>query len=477
MPDNRELINEYIANLKYDPKTVMVFNGTKIQNIDPTPKDSFDDSNNYIIVTREKRSYEADFDIAVPSSYNDVTYPGALIVASNDLLDGKPQELAAEKSEINILVNLPGTNDISFTVVPTYANVQKGINEVLSRWFEKQGGKWTLPANFQYNSSLVYDERELSLKFGCDISYLQQKLGIDFSSTTAGKKSIYIVRFKQIFYDASAERPKKPADIFSEATTLKDLERAGVSDKHPPLFVKNVQYGRQIYLKFESNLSSTDLEATVKGSFTKDGAKVDVNASTAYKEKLSKIDISIIALGGSTAAFKGLKLNNIDDVEKINNIIWENTTLSQTNPAAPLNYLTVYLKDGASASVHGKTEYTAEKTESYTNGALQLDHNGAYVAQFFVSWDEISFPNGSKSIKHVNWSGNGHDLTAHWATTIPFKGNVRNINIKARGCTGLAWEWWRTSGDEIGLPLVPLRKVAIGGTTLHQTFEDKVIKQ
>jgi thiol-activated cytolysin len=299
---------------------------------------------------------------------------------------------------------------------------------------------------------------------------LQQKLGIDFSMSKTGKKSIYIIRFKQIFYNASAERPAKPADIFAKDTTWEDIVQAGVSDKNPPLIVKNVQYGRQIFLKFESDLSSTELEATVKGSFTKDGAKVDVNASAEYKEKLSRIEVSIVALGGSAAAFKGLNLNSIEDVRKINSIIWDNTDFSRANTAAPLNYFTVFLKDGASAGVHGKTEYIAEKTECFTGGELRLEHYGWYVAQFTVSWDEISYANGAKTIKRKNWEQNDKDLTAPFQTTIPFKGNVRNIYIKAKGCTGLAWEWWRTSGEKVNLPLVPNRTVTIGGTTLNQTF-------
>jgi len=469
MGGNRDLINDKLADLKYNPKTVMIFNGTSISNIEVPVADHFDEST-YVVVTREKCSYEANFDIAVPSSYEDVTYPGALLVASNDLLDGKPQELASEKASINITVNLAGSTDLSFNTVPTFANIQEGINGVLLKWFDSHGGEWSLPANFQYNSSLVYDENELALKFGCDISYLKQKLGINFSSTQVDKKSIYIVRFKQIFYTVSAERPAKPANIFSESTTWDELVHAGISEEHPPLFVKNVQYGRQIFLKFESSLSTTDLESTIKGSCSKDGLQIDANASVEYKKKLSQIDISIFVHGGAEDVYNGLKLTSIEDVQKINSIIWDNTLLKRNNSAAPLNYYTVFLKDGVPAGVFGRTEYVAEKTERYSKGEIQLNHNGWYVAQFTVTWDEISYVHGSKVYTQKGWDGNNKDLTAPFSTSIPLSGNTRKINIKAKGCTGLFWEWWRTSGDKHDLPLVPLRTVSIGGTTLNQTF-------
>ena len=469
MGNNRETINERMFTLNYEPKTVMTFNGTKIAYIDLPTEDRFEGST-YLVITREKCSYDGDFDIAVPSAYDDITYPGALLVASNDLLDGKPQELVSEKAPIRITVNLPGSKDISFTTEPTYANVQAGINDTLEKWFDSHGGEWTLPANFQYRNSLIYDENELALKFGCDVTYLKQKLGVDFSRKHMERKSVYLVQFKQIFYTVSAERPAKPADVFSESTTWEGLNRAGVSDAHPPLFVKNVHYGRQIFLKFESTLTTTELETIVKANVSANGVETESHGSAEYKSKLNQINVSLVALGGSEEVYKDLSLNSVEDAQKINKIIFENAKLSRTNPAAPLNYYTVYLKDGVSARVQGKTEYVAEKTESFTGGEIKLEHTGGYVARFTVSWDEIGYDNGAKITRRVTWNGSGKDRTAPFSTSIPLRGNARRINIKAEGCTGLAWEWWRTSGDKLDLPLVPERKVSIGGTTLHQTF-------
>lgn len=57
--------------------------------------------------------------------------------------------------------------------------------------------------------------------------------------------------------------------------------------------------------------------------------------------------------------------------------------------------------------------------------------------------------------------------TAKFNTEIYLKGNSRNINVKIRECTGLAWEWWRTIIDDKNIPLVKERTYSIGGTTLH----------
>ena len=466
---NRDTINKKIAALDYNPKTVMVFNGTQITNIDKPAEDKFEDST-YIVVTREKCSYEGNFDIAVPTAFDDITYPGALLLADNDLLDGRPQQLAADRTPLEISMTLPGSDAFSFQVVPTYKNLLAGINGRLKEFFGSRGEKkWEFPANFQYSSSLVFDEKELALKFGCDVTYLKQKLGVDFSSKSSDKHSTYIVRFKQVFYTVSAERPPKPADVFAETTTWDDLQRAGVSREHPPLFVKNVQYGRQIFLKFESSLSATELESTVKGVCSHGGLQIDAHLDASYRAKLDQIEVNVVVLGGSTSAFKKMRLGSLDDVKTINNIIWANTEVSPSNPAAPLNYYTVFLKDGAPGLISGKTEYIAEKTEIMHSGRIHLNHGGAYVASFHVYWDEIGYVNGVKTTKRVGWGGNGANVSAPYTTEIPLRGNARNIEIKAEG----AWfiKSWTTSGHRIGLPLVPLRSVSIGGSTLRQWFK------
>lgn len=112
---------------------------------------------------------------------------------------------------------------------------------------------------------------------------------------------------------------------------------------------------------------------------------------------------------------------------------------------------------------------------AYRNGDLLLDHSGAYVAQYYITWDELSYDyQGKEVLTPKAWNRNGQDLTAHFTTSIPLKGNVRNLSVKIRECTGLAWEWWRTVYEKTDLPLVRKRTISIWGTTLYPQVEDKV---
>ena len=59
-----------------------------------------------------------------------------------------------------------------------------------------------------------------------------------------------------------------------------------------------------------------------------------------------------------------------------------------------------------------------------------MDHSRAYVAQYYVSWQELSYDSQGKEVLTArSWERNGQDLTARFRASIPLKGNVRNLSI------------------------------------------------
>ena len=127
-----------------------------------------------------------------------------------------------------------------------------------------------------------------------------------------------------------------------------------------------------------------------------------------------------------------------------------------------------FLKDNSVAAIHNKTDYIETTAKEYTSGRINIDHRGAYVAQFNINWDEVSYDEvGNEVISHKNWQGNWKDRTARFSSTIYLPANARNIRIYARECTGLAWEWWRTVIDEYNVPLSKNIDIYLGGTTLY----------
>lgn len=59
------------------------------------------------------------------------------------------------------------------------------------------------------------------------------------------------------------------------------------------------------------------------------------------------------------------------------------------------------------------SDYVETSVTSYNSSSLTLDHSGAYVAKYFVTWDEVKYENGKEIVEQKQWDGNGKARTAH----------------------------------------------------------------
>ena len=230
-----------------------------------------------------------------------------------------------------------------------------------------------------------------------------------------------VAAYKQIFYTVSAELPNNPSDLFDDSVPFEELTRKGVSNDAPPVMVSNVAYGRTIYVKLETNSKSKDVQAAFK-ALLKD-VNTNVETSGQYKDIFEESSFTAVVLGGDSQKHNQVVSKDFNDIRKI---IQDNAEFSLKNPAYPISYTSVFLKDNSIAAVHNNTDYIETTATEYSKGKIILDHYGAYVAQFEVAWDEVSFDeNGQEVLSHKTWDGNWKDKTAHFSTVIPLPPNSK----------------------------------------------------
>ncbi|HDR6270649.1 TPA: anthrolysin O/cereolysin O family cholesterol-dependent cytolysin [Bacillus cereus] len=461
---NASGIDTGIANLKYNNQEVLAVNGDKVESF--VPKESINSNGKFVVVEREKKSLTTSpVDISIIDSVVNRTYPGAVQLANKAFADNQPSLLVAKRKPLNISIDLPGMRKENTITVqnPTYGNVAGAVDDLVSIWNEKYSTTHTLPARMQYTESMVYSKSQIASALNVNAKYLDNSLNIDFNAVANGEKKVMVAAYKQIFYTVSAELPNNPSDLFDNSVTFDELTRKGVSNSAPPVMVSNVAYGRTIYVKLETTSKSKDVQAAFKALLKNNS----VETSGQYKDIFEESTFTAVVLGGDAKEHNKVVTK---DFNEIRNIIKDNAELSLKNPAYPISYTSTFLKDNATAAVHNNTDYIETTTTEYSSAKMTLDHYGAYVAQFDVSWDEFTFDQkGNEVLTHKTWDGSGKDKTAHYSTVIPLPPNSKNIKIVARECTGLAWEWWRTIINEQNVPLTNEIKVSIGGTTLYPT--------
>ena len=460
-------LNKYLFGLNYDKTNILTRRGEAIENY--TNTSTKQQGNEFVVVEKVKKNLSnGSADVAING--NGDIFLGALFKANQALLENKPQQISLDRSKGRISVDLPGMvgGDSYVDANPTASGMQEGVNTLLNRWHEKYAAKNPAPARMQYESTSAYSMNQLKAKFGSDFEKVGVNLKIDFEAVNKGEKQVEVVDFKQIYYTANFDAPKNPSDVFAPGVTVDQLKARGIDDKTPPVYVSSVSYGRQMYVKFETTSKSTELKAAINAVIK----GVPIKPESEWARVLKNTTVTVSIVGGNADGAARVVTGTVEDLKKL---IQEGATFSTQNPAVPISYKTAFLKDNQVATIQSNTDYIETKVTSYKNGYLNLHHKGAYIARYYVYWDEVTYDkDGVESIRSRQWEHNGQNRTAGFQTEIQFRGNVRNIRVKIQEKTGLVWEPWRTVYNRTDLPLVQKRTIVNSGTTLRPKYDEKV---
>ena len=460
-------LNKYLFGLNYDKTNILTRRGEAIENY--TNTSTKQQGNEFVVVEKVKKNLSSGHaDVAING--NGDIFLGALFKANQDLLENKPQQISLDRSKGRISVDLPGMvgGDSYVDATPTVSGMQEGVNTLLNRWHEKYAGKNPAPARMQYESTSAYSMNQLKAKFGSDFEKVGVNLKIDFEAVNKGEKQIEVVDFKQVYYTANFDAPKNPSDVFASGVTVDQLKARGIDENTPPVYVSSVSYGRQMYVKFETTSKSTELKAAINAVIK----GVPIKAESEWARVLKNTTVTVSIVGGNADGAARVVTGTVEDLKKL---IQEGATFSTQNPAVPISYKTAFLKDNQVATIQSNTDYIETKVTSYKNGYLNLHHKGAYVARYYVYWDEVTYDkDGVESIRSRQWEDNGKNRTAGFQTELQFRGNVRNIRVKIQEKTGLVWEPWRTVYNRTDLPLVQKRTIINSGTTIRPKYDEKV---
>ncbi len=460
-------LNNYLFGLNYDKLNILTRKGEALENY--TNTSTKQQGNEFVVVEKVKKNLSTgSADVAING--NGDIFLGALFKANQDLLENKPQQISLDRSKGRISVDLPGMvgGDSFVDANPTVSGMQEGVNTLLNRWHEKYAAKNPAPARMQYESTSAYSMNQLKAKFGSDFEKVGVNLKIDFEAVNKGEKQVEVVDFKQIYYTANFDAPKNPSDVFAPGVTVDQLKARGIDEKTPPVYVSSVSYGRQMYVKFETTSKSTELKAAINAVIK----GVPIKPESEWARVLKNTTVTVSIVGGNADGAARVVTGTVEDLKKL---IQEGATFSTQNPAVPISYKTAFLKDNQVATIQSNTDYIETKVTSYKNGYLNLQHKGAYIARYYVYWDEVTYDkDGIESIRSRQWEDNGKNRTAGFQTELQFKGNVRNIRVKIQEKTGLVWEPWRTVYNRTDLPLVQKRTIINSGTTLRPKYDEKV---
>ena len=470
----KDVLNKYIYGLNYDTENILTHNGEKITTKFPTTGKN--KNNEFVVIEKIKKNLmHKDADVSVMTSSGNRIFPGALLKADKGLLENNPAVISLDRAPIKISIDLPGMiNNSNGEIVsnPTNSNVKGAINNLVEKWHSDYSSKYpNVAAKISYTETMAKSMNQLKAQFGLGFEKMGVPLNIDFDALASGEKQVCVVHFKQVYYNVSIDAPSAPADFFAQTVTVDGLKNAGINATTPPVYVSDVSYGRSMYIKLETSSKSAKVhaafQALIKGA--------DIKGDVEFQQILDNTSFTAVVLGGDSSTSTKVVSGKIEDLKEMIN---SGSKYSRETPAVPVSYRTAFVKDNEPAILNSSSDYVETKITSYRNGELVLNHTGGYIAEFFVTWDELTYnENGEEVLVPKEWEYNGRPRTSGFSVTIPLKGNVRNLSVKAIENTGLIWEPWRTVYQKDDISLVKRREISIWGTTLHPKMEDKVVNE
>lgn len=110
-----------------------------------------------------------------------------------------------------------------------------------------------------------------------------------------------------------------------------------------------------------------------------------------------------------------------------------------------------------------KTQPTSVETPNKPLTWIKMVHNGAYVARFYLTWDEPNKPNNSR---------NAEGKTAGFEQRFVLPDNATNIRLRIEAATGLPWDPWGQVINKVLQPNELNKCYRAHGTTLNRLWDN-----
>jgi len=145
---------------------------------------------------------------------NGVVWPGALVYANQEMLNGTPQPITLKRGPLALRLDLPGIGKQGniYLDEPDNLRVQSSVDETLEWWNAnsyQEGYKNSSLSS--YESTVSYSSEQLSLDVGVDTKWATGSAASQLEYTSTAEKSVAVMMYKQVFYTVVMNTPSTPS--------------------------------------------------------------------------------------------------------------------------------------------------------------------------------------------------------------------------------------------------------------------------
>jgi thiol-activated cytolysin len=462
----KSAIDAFIRSLSYDPRQLLAVQPDgATQSLPPTKERSLGSGSVIIATKRQHRLSKNLSDVAILRPTAGVIYPGALVLADVNLMEGQPTPISLGRAPIAISTDLPGVPESRRVISEVaHSTVQDAAAQLLEAWHQTRGDYQIAARSFLTTQS-VFSSMQASLDLGFNAKWADGAARAQLNGSTSSETKVLLANYRQIFYTVTMDTPALPSNVFDDSVSEADLRNV-ISASHPPAYVRSVDYGRILMIRMETTSSKSTMELQTSFKQIAKDLEVEGHVNAELQAIARQSKFTVVAIGGGVeqaAQFDG----TAEDLQRLGAYIRENASFRRDNPGAPISYNVAFLKDNVMATMGFTTDYTETESVLYPNGFVRLKHSGGYVAKFYVNWEE---GDANGNFKARSWESG--QQTAGYSHQVNLPGDARNVTLRAEAATGLVWNPW---GEIFSVAIAgPDNKTyRATGTTLHRSWDNQ----
>lgn len=394
---NAGSINEYIFGLNYDANDLLNVKDTGGEPNSRVPISSetgfsepINGQTSYCGITNY--SLDSNFDdVAILRPNIDAIYPGALVSANENMLNGTPDPLSIEKGDYTISINLPGMgqNGVLYIDQPSKSAVDNKIDDALQWWYANANENVN-PSNSVFSAATLYSSTQMSMDIGLNLAWADNNVASQLQFTNNTERRVATMSFKQVFFTVTLDSPSSPAAMLGNTLTVEEVMNR-ITDENPAAYVSSVAYGRIVLLRMETEYTEETADVDLAAALD---YSVNVNATynSQFESVLSTSTFKLLTIGGN-AEVAVSPINNADinsgpgGIKDV--ITGSNAIVSADNPGVPIAYTIRFLKDNALAKMGYNTEYTVEECDpsiNFVHEDVNVVNNSYHDTRFYFKY-------------------------------------------------------------------------------------------
>lgn len=436
---NSEEIDNYIDSLSYDPRILLrepLDGSTTTLKVQPGRSDV---TGEVVVTTATKQDFDKEVEsISVLAPLSPDIFPGALVVANGQLVDGNPRPSGLARAPMTLTLSLNGNaNGTRLVEDPKKSTVKIAIDDLLKEWQETAGDNTNADVSFLVTKE-VEDYTQAQAELGFNAKWAEGSAEGLLKGSGNLKQTTFVAMYKQVFYTISVDTPAVPSDFFAPGVTVDKLARDFKNDG-PPAYIDSVTYGRLLLVRML--VDDSEITAEMEGEFThalSDDDEVSANASAELTRIAKSAKFSAIIIGGKSDQ----SVLDTPDLDKIQSFIANGANYSAANPGLPIDYSVKFLKDNSLAAIRLVGSYTTYDSKTYPFGFVKIKHTGGMLGRWSVQWLQPS-PDGKGMVQgpgetNSNWP-NGNPSSSFKVVKIP--GDAKRVTIVQELARGINSGW------------------------------------